>query len=160
MWYNAKKFMSTKKPAPIVILVVVGILVVVFVGVWYLFSRIGREAGPERRTEFRVQPGEPGTPTPESTQTLEVNFFEAGNILNWDPETESYTEDWTLLYEKPGAPALSVKLIFDGNSVCVLGKGEWPCDQVELNNGDRVELQGNRVGDEVTVIRLRKFPEE
>lgn len=150
--------MGKKGLTPIVIVVAIAGLLVV--GVWYLFLRVGREVRPEqKRIEFGVQPEETGLPTPESGQPLEVNFSEAGNILNWDPETESYTEDWTLLYEKPGAPALSVKLVFNENSVCVLGKGEWPCDQADLSNGDRVELQGNRVGGEVTIIRLRKFPE-
>lgn len=102
-------------------------------------------------------------PATSSTQptvalkTLEINFTETGNILNWDSQTESYTEDWTLLYEKPGNPAISVKLVFNEASLCDLGEGEKVCDKSEFNNGDRAKVEGNRNNGEVTVINLTKL---
>ena len=99
--------------------------------------------------------------TPESTldpkTTLEINFSEAGNILNWDSQTESYTDEWTLLYEKPSNPAIAVKLKFDENSICNTGAGDELCDKNKLNNGDMAQVKGNRIDDTVIVIKLEKL---
>lgn len=97
------------------------------------------------------------TPLPTTKPPLEVNFSETGNILNWDSQTESYTDEWTLLYEKPGNPAIPVKLKFDKNSLCNLGEEEEPCDKSKLNNGDRAKVEGNKIDDTVTVIKLEKL---
>ena len=98
-------------------------------------------------------------PTLKSEAPLEVNFSEEGNILNWDSQTESYTENWTLLYEKPSNPALSVKLIFNENSICDLGEGEEGiCDKSLLNNGDRAKVDGLYNNREIIVINLKKLP--
>jgi hypothetical protein len=77
--------------------------------------------------------------------------------FNWDSQTESYTKDWTLLYEKPGNPAISVKLVFTKSSLCDLGKGKMVCDKNKLNNGDQAKIEGNRKNQEVTVINLTKL---
>lgn len=132
--------MNKKGFVPVITLVVIAVLVVFSAGC--LPKGGGQEAG---------------EPTPEPTQTLEVNFSQAGNILNWDSQTESYTDEWTFLYEKPGNPAISLKLVFSQSSLCNIGEGEKVCDKGELNNGDRVELEGSRVGDKVTVIKLEKL---
>ena len=98
-------------------------------------------------------PGEQVSPSPKP---LVVNFQEKGYILNWDAETESYKDEWTFLYEKPTNPAISVNLTLDENSSCDMGDGYQPCDQSTFTNGDFVELEGSRVGSEVTVVKLRK----
>jgi hypothetical protein len=102
-----------------------------------------------------IPSGEP--PVIGSGETLETNFTETGNILNWDSRTESYTEDWTLLYEKPGNPAISVKLVFNEASLCDLGEGAKVCNKSEFNNGDRAKVEGNRNNGEVIVISLSKL---
>lgn len=94
---------------------------------------------------------------PTTRSSLEINFSEVGNILNWDVQTESYTDDWTLLYEKPGNPAISVKLNFNENSVCDIGEGDELCDKNKFSNGDRAKVEGNRTNDTVTVIKLEKL---
>jgi len=97
-----------------------------------------------------------GQPT-AAPKILKVNFTETGNILNWDSQTESYLEDWILLYEKPGNPAISVNLVFNEASFCDLSEGRKVCDKSKLNNGDRAKIEGNKNNGEVTVINLTKF---
>ncbi len=93
-------------------------------------------------------------PTPQS---LSVNFTQSGNILDWDVATESHTGNWQLLYEKSGNPALSVNLVFDQSSQCDLAWGYQVCQPSNLINGEMAKVEGNRVGDKVTVIRLKKI---
>lgn len=145
--------MNKRGPVPIITFGIVAVLLVI--GVGCLPKEGSREAGVPTEETREAKP----TPklTPEPTQALTINFSQAGNILNWDSQTETYADEWTLLHEKPGNPALSVNLIFNENSICDVGQGEKVCNKGELNNGDRVELEGNRVGDTVTVIRLKKL---
>lgn len=133
-------------------------LLVMTAGTGCWLQKIGQEPKAPA-VEETEKPGATLGPAPKTELPPEVNFSESGNILNWDAQTESFTDEWTFLYEKPGDPALSVNLVFDGNSVCAVDKGEGPCDQTKLNNGDRVELWGNKVGDQVTVVRLKRLPE-
>jgi len=82
----------------------------------------------------------------EPTTPSEVNFSETGNIINWDSKTEAHTEKWHLLYEKPGAPAIKVNLIFDGES-----SYEKLSDE---DNGRRAHVEGIKKGDDVKVVKL------
>jgi hypothetical protein len=124
--------------------VAVLVTALIFIGV-FLRGRPAQKPSPV--------PTDKVSPTPEA---LLVNFREGGNILNWDVQTESYTDEWTFLYEKPTNPAISVNLTFNKDSLCDMGDGYQSCDQSTFTNGDFVELEGNRVGGEVTVIRLQK----
>lgn len=125
-----------------------------------IFAGASCQGGPAKKptavpTGEIAQPSssEQVNPTPEA---LIVNFHESGYILNWDAQTESYTDEWTFLYEKPTNPAISVNLTFNKDSSCDMGDGYRQCDQSTLTNGDFVELDGNGSGGEVTVIRLQK----
>lgn len=106
---------------------------------------------------FVSKPTPPPILAPIPKPSLEINFSEVGNILNWDVQTESYTDDWTLLYEKPGNPAISVNLNFNENSLCDIGEGDELCDKNKFSNGDRAKVEGNRVNNKVTVIKLEKI---
>ena len=98
------------------------------------------------------------TPTPTSSpQILPINFTETGNLVNYDSQTESNVSDWTLLYEKPGNPAISAKLAFSEASLCDLGEGPVSCDKSKLTNGDRAKVEGNNNNGVVTVIKLTKL---
>ncbi len=149
-----KSLQNEKGVIPVIVVI---ILAVIAVGVGYgVYQSFGQKpiSLPGLPTAApSAAPSASESPTAEPQQALEVNFTETGNVLNWDSQTESYTEDWTLLYEKPGNPAISVKLVFDENSLC---DGEV-CDTSKLNNGDRVKVEGNRSGGEVTVISLTKL---
>lgn len=141
-----KSLQNEKGVIPVVVIVILAIIVV---GVGY---GVYQSFGP-KLTSLPAMPSASELPTAEPQQALEVNFTETGNILNWDSQTESYIEDWTLLYEKSGNPAISVKLVFDENSFC----GEEVCDTSKLNNGDRAKVEGNRSGGEVIIVKLTKL---
>jgi hypothetical protein len=78
-----------------------------------------------------------------------VSFSEIGNIvLNG--------ENWNLVYEKPGMPALRETLIFNDDSKCLDESIDSACFPVYWNNGDRAEVQGNMTdfGIEVETLRI------
>jgi len=131
-----------------VLIIAVIVLVAIIGGAAY----IGRKP-----TAPSVEKGLESTSESSPKPPLEVNFSETGNTLNWDSQTESYTDEWTLLYEKPGNPAIAVKLKFDENSICNTGAGDEACDKNKLNNGDMAQVKGNKTGDTVTVIKLEKL---
>jgi len=86
----------------------------------------------------------------------DVNFSETGNITDWDEVVESYVDDWTLTYEKPGEPAIAVDLILDDDSVCVVANEEYVCGEIldKEFNGKRLHVQGVQDGDIVSVKRI------
>ena len=152
-----------KKQKGAVSIILIIILTIIVIGVGYIayqsFNKkstlLSTTPSISKKPEISEQASEP---TLQPTMSLEVNFSEEGNILNWDSQTESYTQDWTLLYEKPTNPALSVKLIFNENSICDLGEGEGICDKSLLNNGDRAKVDGFNSNRQVIVIKLKKLP--
>ena len=78
-----------------------------------------------------------------------INFSEEGNIIINNP---GFAENiWYLSYEKSGAPANSIKLSFDGNSVC---KNETDLCS-DLVSGERVEIRGMENNGEVLVRELK-----
>ncbi|HUV46917.1 MAG TPA: hypothetical protein VMW29_02165 [Candidatus Bathyarchaeia archaeon] len=157
------------KKQGIVSVLAILILVVLSAGVGfgaYFLSRKTKESLLKKPAPI-FQPEEPAivspslipTPSPSSSpaETLTVNFSQTGNALNWDSKTESYTEEWKLLYEAPGNPSLSVNLVFGQNSVCDFGSGDEVCDKSKLSNGDLVKVEGNKAGDIVSIMKLKKL---
>jgi len=97
-------------------------------------------------------------PLPPASQAAAViNFSHEGETINWDSRTETYTQDWTLLWGKPGNPAVVTKLIFNAGSLCNLGQGYEVCDKNKLNNGDRARVDGQGTETEVIVVKLEKI---
>lgn len=113
----------------------------------------GCTAGPATNTN---QPAATPTVEPSVPQQLPVDFSETGTILNWDAATEKPTDVWSLLYEKPGEPALKVTLKFEPKSTCSADGAAVTCDTSAFKNGDRVTLEGARDGATVTVASLTK----
>lgn len=60
---------------------------------------------------------------------------------------------WYLVYDGPGGPALSVKLIFNNSSFCDGKK----CSDLTLSVGDRVKVEGIRNDSEFLVKTLNKL---
>jgi len=85
-------------------------------------------------------------PKKEETAQAEINFSETGNIVNWDSASGTHTATWQLVYEKPGAPALKVNLIFEDKSLCA--------ELDDEDNGRRAHVEGIRQGEDVTVKKL------
>jgi len=78
-----------------------------------------------------------------------INFFKEGNIIINNPGFIGNV--WYLSYENFGAPANSIKLSFDGDSVC---KNENNLCS-DLINGERVEIRGVENNGEVLVRELK-----
>jgi hypothetical protein len=145
---HIKKLHAQKGLVPIIVVVLVVVAIVAGYGVYRYFGL--DSASPTANPSVSEQPA-------ARQGALEINFTETGNILNWNAQTESYMEEWTLLYEKPGNPAISVKLVFNDDSLCDLGEGESVCDKAKLSNGDRAKVEGNMKNGEVTVVNLTKL---
>lgn len=102
---------------------------------------------------------EPVQPEPETVETNnQSNFSQTGNI------TGDATTGFTLVYEEPGAPALTAQLHFDYPdyiSSCTIDGVPMTCqeaiDQDLLLAGDLVTVTGTEVSDgEVAVTMLDK----
>ena len=107
--------------------------------------------------EVESPPASVVQPIPSANQPVEINFSHEGETINWDSRTEKYTEDWILLWGKPGNPAVTTKLIFNAGSQCNLGQGYQLCRKDKLNNGERVRVEGQGNETEVIVVKLEKI---
>lgn len=105
-----------------------GATLVVLIAIWAgLQSILG---GVEKPGTEVISPGN-GMPV----SNPQINFNETGNLTGGDP-------DWTLVYEKPGAPALTAKLAISPESQCVLNGYGMPCGNARWNAGDRATVSG------------------
>jgi hypothetical protein len=93
--------------------------------------------------------GECGVIT-ENVRQTDGNFSEEGNLL------KDSSGVWKLLYEKPGAPALSASLLFSDQTVCVLGTAYTKCNLTNEEIGQRAKIKGDPKG-EVIVVSLISF---
>lgn len=78
-----------------------------------------------------------------------INFFKEGNIIINNPGFIGNV--WYLSYENSGAPANSIKLYFDEDSIC---KNENNLCS-DLINGERVEIRGMENNGEVLVREIK-----
>jgi len=87
------------------------------------------------------------------SEEVKINFTKTGNLVDRSTVLE---ENWVLVYEEPGKPALSVSLDFIENSICVIGSETGLCWDAELVGGERVTIEGQKAEneDKVTVARL------
>lgn len=92
--------------------------------------------------------------TVEEQVNNETNEFDkTGNLVRNNPGMEPGV--WHLVFEEPGAPALSVQLQFTSSSICADGAENNTCDPEELTEGGRVHILGEESGEGVIrVIRL------
>lgn len=72
----------------------------------------------------------------EPCAKLEVNFTKEGNLTG-------QVNEWTLIYEETGKPALTQNLRFDNLSECFLMCEKEICDSASLTVGERVRVGGN-----------------
>lgn len=82
-----------------------------------------------------------------------VPFSDSGNLVRGE------INGWEFVYEEPGAPALRVALQFTMQSVCDFGEGhgEEQCINARRtigNVGDRVKIEGTRIDNVVTVLKM------
>ncbi|MDD4931489.1 MAG: hypothetical protein PHG66_05100 [Candidatus Colwellbacteria bacterium] len=79
----------------------------------------------------------------DALSETESDFNEVGNLVL----TES---GWRLVYEKPGAPALTADLIFYPYSSC----GSGICSPALLKAGERVLVEGKSSSGRISVVSL------
>jgi hypothetical protein len=70
-----------------------------------------------------------------------------------------------LVYEEPGAPALTRELVFDAHSYCVTGSGGLPCVAMSVQysvafGGTRALIDGNLQEDGRVLVRKLYAPED
>jgi len=98
-----------------------------------------------------AMPPAPATASPSGTpDASRVDFRETGTLARDSPGLPP--GQWHLVYERPGAPALTRALIFDATSVCEAAQVRIGCDALEP--GTRVTVQGNARGDAIQVTTL------
>lgn len=83
-------------------------------------------------------------------------FDMAGNLVKDNPGMEPGV--WHLVHERPGAPALSVKLEFTPRSICAEGVENMTCVPETLERGQRVHILGEQLGE--SVVRVTRLQEQ
>lgn len=86
---------------------------------------------------------------------VRTHFAQEGNIVKDNPGFEPGV--WYLAYEEPGAPGLSVPLVFDDSSRCGSEEMLKVCD-ISFVQGERVRVEGTKEGNVVRVISLTYHP--
>lgn len=72
----------------------------------------------------------------EKCEGESIDFEKTGNLTKSD-------EDWILVYDGAGKPALMAKLVFSKESLCnISGRRAVLCSDAKLNVGDRVTITG------------------
>lgn len=86
-------------------------------------------------------------------EKCDPGFIKKGNITS--ATTDESKNEWLLVYEEPGKPALSNKLIFNDRSVCYLTDGTQSiCSEIKFKSGDSVEISGDIKDGKVTILEL------
>lgn len=80
-------------------------------------------------------------------EELSKNFSEIGNLVK-----DEGADGWSLVYEKPGQPALRAILMFTENSQCLSVGQMISCNN--FDSGDRVKIEGLNKINIVTVSTL------
>ncbi len=124
---------------------------------WYI-NALGNAAPLEKEENKPTTVQEQKSNSPQ-VQNLQGDFNETGNITNFDAALGETTNEWRLVYEKPGQPAVTTPLVFDSDSRCDLGSGLKPCSLVALENGMRVTIEGLDNVNEVIVLQLTAVDE-
>lgn len=115
------------------------LLLVVAVGGYLLWQNYGGEAG--------TLPPTNGGETIDTTRE--------GNLVRNNPGLTPNV--WHVVYEAPGAPALTQMLQFDEKSLCTLATHQAPCNPEELEQGMRVHIEGNTKGEILLVRTLARI---
>lgn len=71
----------------------------------------------------------------------QYEYVQEGNIKN-NATGDVESDDWSLIYEKPGAPALTIGIIFMTSSRCVTDDRMEICNPATIEQGRRVRVMG------------------
>ncbi len=84
------------------------------------------------------------TLTPEGKE----DFSKSGHLIIND------SGEYSLLYEEPGAPALSAELNFTDETKCFKDSQEKPCREITFKKGDLVEVKGYYMAEKVNISEI------
>jgi putative hemolysin len=107
-----------------------------------------------------IKHGSPDSPMPLSGcggNNVSFNFSKTGNITNFDTTTQMESQSWRLLYEEPGAPAISVMFVPVGDCKYYYLDGSIDsCFNAAgiLYNGQRIKMEGEKTNDTLKVARM------
>jgi hypothetical protein len=92
-----------------------------------------------------VRHGNPASLQPQTgcgkvTINTDTNFDEMGHFVKDNPGLKPNV--WYLVYEKPGAPAMTIELVFDSGSVCIWGEKLGICPDVFLPRSSLTRVRG------------------
>ena len=121
-----------------IILLVVSIVVVLALA-WFLIQQ-------SENARIETPSGNGATFAPAEV------FDRTGNLVRNNPGLEAGM--WYLIYEAPGLPALTQRLIFTTSSTCMQGGVESLCNADAISQGQRARVFGEMRGESVTVTRL------
>jgi len=125
----------------------VAVLIILVVGFFALNSYIYNEKQGDKTEILKSEP---------------TDFARAGVITVNNPgQTQGVMH---LVYEEPGAPALSKELVLDGLSICATSNGAMPCLAMSASfdgvfGGKRAVVEGTENGDKVLLRKLRILAE-
>lgn len=141
--------------APIKLLVIVVLGIVIGGGVYWAYKNVGKKEISSTDKGKLTEPVETTSttkPTIEKT-TKTGNFSKKGAAV-------AQEDGWVLIWDEPGQMAANVKLKFTDQSTCILGGEKKDCGLINLGpeSYNRASVEGNRVGDEVTVIKMEELP--
>lgn len=86
-----------------------------------------------------------------------IDFEETGNLIRNNPGLKPNV--WYFLYEKPGAPAIAVEILFDSGSICISGANRTACSENTFAEGERVNIKGSRERSVIRVLELKREEE-
>ena len=78
--------------------------------------------------------------TRPTNMSVNINFDETGHFVKDNPGLKPGV--WYLVYEKPGAPALTAELMFNDKSICIWGGKSGPCPEVFLPRSSLTRVRG------------------
>lgn len=104
-----------------------------------------------------------GSTLPTDLNAVPTNFAKVGNLTFNNPGQAQDVP--VLVYEAPGAPALSATLIFDELSACAAAGGSAPCMAMSVQfstvwTGKRAAVEGNLQEDGKVLVRKLLIAEE
>jgi len=94
------------------------------------------------------------SPTPTATPIADksVNFNHVGNFHMSDPKLKP--NEFYLIYETPGSPAMSVRLYFDTKTMCQDPISIESCPRPVFPDGARITVQGTQIKNYVIVKKI------
>lgn len=123
----------------------IGIVVLAAVATVFIFVRGDEDTWLCQGGQW-VKHGMPSAPMPTSrcgeTSPLEINFDKTGHFAKDTPGLKPDT--WYLVYEEPGAPALTAELRFTASSACSYGPTTGQCPDVLLLSSALTHVRGVR----------------